>query len=191
MAASFLSPSRQPDHFRYYYYALITLLHPLRLRPLSLHTSQVRWRLFTIFSRLPDCTGAHYQTAQLRGASNFRASTHIFYYQTARNNHPDYSCFFPRRKPIILNIIIMHLIHSYIHCDLDNSCYILHKSRDLHFSVGKAIFPPGSKFSLYISLLSDGNHTYFQIWRRRGGSHVTGEVEGVILFLAKRLPPLG
>ena len=29
----------------------------------------------------------------------------------------------------------------------------------------------------------------FQISRRRGGSHVTWEVEGVILFLKKSLPP--
>ena len=33
-------------------------------------------------------------------------------------------------------------------------------------------------------------HWLFQTWRRRGGSHVTGEVEGVILLLRKRLPPL-
>jgi len=31
----------------------------------------------------------------------------------------------------------------------------------------------------------------FQTWRRRGGGHVTWEVEGVILFLRNRLPPLG
>jgi hypothetical protein len=34
-------------------------------------------------------------------------------------------------------------------------------------------------------------HWLFQTWRPRGGSHVTGEVEGVILLLRKSLPPLG
>jgi len=33
-------------------------------------------------------------------------------------------------------------------------------------------------------------HWPFQTWRRRGGGHVTWEVEGVILFLRNRLPPL-
>jgi len=51
------------DHFKYYYYAHITLLHSLRLRPLLLHTPQVTWRLSTNFFRLPDCKVEHYQTA--------------------------------------------------------------------------------------------------------------------------------
>ena len=40
--------------------------------------------------------------------------------------------FLPHRKQIFLNIIIIHLLHSHIHCDLDHSCSIL-TLHDLHF----------------------------------------------------------
>ena len=40
--------------------------------------------------------------------------------------------FSPNRKQIFLNIIIIHLLHSHIHCDLDHSCSIL-PLHDLHF----------------------------------------------------------
>ena len=66
-------------------------------------------------------------------------------YQTARgSNQPDDDgcCFFfCSRKPIILNIIIIHLLHSHIHCDIDHSCSKL-PQHDLNF------FPHGGKFSL-------------------------------------------
>jgi len=41
----------------------------------------------------------------------------------------------------------------------------------------------------FFSINTVGNTANFQISRRRGGSHVTWEVEGVILFLKKSLPP--
>ena len=48
-------------------------------------------------------------------------------------------------------------------------------------------FPPAGK----VSLLTVGNNSKFKCGAGWGGGHVTWEVEGVILFLAKRLPPLG
>jgi len=81
---------------------------------------------------LQDCTGAHYPTAGGRRGSELGGLLQIFL--TTRlhgGNHPCDACFFPRRKPIIFYIIIiMHLLRSCIHCDLDHSCSILHKSRD-------------------------------------------------------------
>jgi len=160
-----LPPSRKPIIFKQYY-VLITLLHALRLRPLSLRTPQVAWQLLTIFS---DYQSVREHITRLHGGAGLRICGLLPTFVTTRlhgGNHSNDGCFFPRRKPIILNII-MHVLHSYIHCDLDQSCTILHKSRDLHFSVGREIFPWGGTFPLYISLLSVGNHTYFQIWHRK------------------------
>jgi len=52
-----------------------------------------------------------------------------------------------RRKPIILNIIIIHLLHSHIHCDVDHSCSKL-PQHDLHFShtEGNFTFKEGNFF---------------------------------------------
>jgi len=71
----------------------------------SAHSLRIRPLLlgFCQFFWLPDCTGG---------------------------NHPDDGCFFPCLKPILYNNIIMHLLHSCTHFDLDHSCSILHKSRD-------------------------------------------------------------
>jgi len=150
---------------------------------------------------LQDCTGAHTDTqTHTRATENFTAA--FFYYKTIRGPHTTrlhggggqgqpprwWLLFFHRRKPIILYIIIIHLLHAYTHCDLDHSCSKLHISHYLHF------LPQGGKFSLAAgkcSPLTFGNTTYFQISRRWGGSHVTTEVEGELLFLKKSLHPLG
>ena len=87
-------------------------------------------------------TLAPYSTSHVMAFANF------FDYQTVRGffpqiwgfypffttrlhggNHPDDGNIFPSRKPILYTNIIMHLLHSYTHCDLDNSCSTL-KSRD-------------------------------------------------------------
>ena len=114
------------------YYTLITLWHSLRLRPSSLHKPQVTWRLLTIFwntrlsgGTLPNNTAA---------GSNLGASAHFLNTRLHGGNHSDDGSFFPRRNPILFNNIIMDLLHSCIHCDLDHSCSILHKSRDLHLA---------------------------------------------------------
>jgi len=167
---------------------------------------------------LQDCTGARippnctatfiFDYKTVRGHTHTRTlpktlrRLFFFYYKTIRGphttrlhgggrrgNHPNGGCFFlPRRKPIILNIIIIHLLHPYIHCDLDHSFSKLYKSQIFIF------LPQGGKFSLAAgkcSLLTFDNTTNFQISRRRGGIHVTWEVEGDLLFLKKSLPPLG
>ena len=70
----------------------------------------------------------------------------FFDYQTARGLPPWWWQFFLLRKPIIFNNIIMHLIHSYTHFDLDHSCSTLHMSRYTvtwsSFSVGRAMETP-------------------------------------------------
>jgi len=163
MAASL--PSRKPIIFKQYY-VLITLLHTLRLRPLSLHTPKSRDSFWQFF---PDYQTVREHITRLHGGAGLRICGLLPTFLTTRlygGNHSNDGCFFPRRKPIILNII-MHLLHSYIHRDLDHSCSILHKSRDLNLSVGREIFPRGGTFPLYISFFSVGNHTYFQIWHRK------------------------
>ena len=89
---------------------------------------------FDHFFRLPECTGAHYQTARWF-FSKFGWLLPIFLTTRLHGGyHPDDGCFFPRRKPIVFNNIIKHLLHSCIHCDLDHSCTIFHKSSDLHLA---------------------------------------------------------
>ena len=96
------------------------------------------------------------------------------------------------------NIIITHLLHSHIHCDLDHSCSKL-TPNDLHFFINPRSlhFPPPREISL-LHIHTVGNTASFQISRHffkptagGEGGHVTAEVEGVILFLRKSLPPLG
>jgi len=57
----------------------------------------------------------------------------------------DGRCFFfqPKHRSLFLNIIIIHLLHSHIHCDLDHSCSIL-TLHDLHFFLNtrNENFPP-------------------------------------------------
>ena len=48
---------------------------------------------------------------------------------------------FSSRKPIFLNIIIIHLFQSYIHCDLDHSCSKLHNTIFI-FPARRKILPP-------------------------------------------------
>ena len=92
---------------------------------------------------LQDCSRGH--TNRLHGGGRHRGFCHFFDYQTARGQPPWLWLLFPHRKPIVLNIvvIIIHLLHSCIHCDLDHSCSKLHKSRDLHFCIGREIFTRG------------------------------------------------
>ena len=48
---------------------------------------------------------------------------------------------------------------------------------------------PSSQGNFFLPIHTVGNTASFQIFRRRGGSPVGREVEGVILFLRKSLPP--
>jgi len=148
---------------------------------------------------LQDCTGGPRAHATKLYSDFF---VPLLDHQTARGggqptNQPDDDddddgcCrfFFPNRKQIFLNIIIIHLLHSHIHCDLDHSCSIL-TLHDLNF-----FFPPRNEnfppLREIFSHLHRWQHCYFQISCRMGRSHVTREVEGLISFLKKSLPPLG
>jgi len=71
-------------------------------------------------------------TTRLQGgaaASKFGASAHFFWLPDCTRQKPWWWQLFPSRKPILFYNII-HLLRSGIHWDLDNSCSILHKSRD-------------------------------------------------------------
>jgi len=143
--------------------------------------------------------GPHTHTTRLHGCG-----------RRGGGNHTDDGFFLQSRKQIILNIIkIIHLLHSYIHCDLDHSTSKLHKLHDHHYFLppGREIFirrrksfppqytfPRGGKFPIRrgkFSLLAVGNPAQNQISRRRGGSHVTRDLEGEHIFLKKFLQPLG
>ena len=137
---------------------------------------------------LQDCTGA----PRAHATKPYGEFFPLLDYQTAPGEQPtnqpyDDGCcccffyFFSSRKSIFLNIIITHLLHSHIHCDLDHSFSKL-TQHDLHFfpSTDVKIFP--TKREIF-SLNTVGNTTQFQIFRRRGGNHVTWEVEGELLFL--------
>ena len=64
-------------------------------------------------------------------------------YQAARWHPPWWWQHFSSRKAILYDNIIMHLSLSCTHCDLDQSCCILHMSRDTvtwsSFTVGRAM----------------------------------------------------
>jgi len=64
-------------------------------------------------------------------------------YQTAREQPQYVGIIFCSLEPIMFVTIIKHLLHFCTHCDFDDSCFILHKSRYTvkrsSFSVGKAI----------------------------------------------------
>ena len=65
------------------------------------------------------------------------------------------------------NIIITHLLHSHIHCDLNHSCSKL-TLHDLHFFINrrKLHFPPPMEiFSLLLHFHTVGNTASFQISR--------------------------
>ena len=146
-------------------------------------------KIYGDFFWLQNFTGTHAQATKYFGGFfnfRFRGLLHIFYYKTLRGHstglhggrrlrilggfcpsfglpdctgyHVDDGCFFPHRKPIIFNII-MHLLHSCIHCDWDHSCSILHKSRDCF----RPILPDyqnvrGHISRLQVSLLSTRLH---------------------------------
>ena len=118
---------------------------------------------------LPNCTATFFlfSTTRLHGAEQPTNP------MTATNG----CCccfFFSNRKQIFLNIII-HLLHSHIHCDLDHSCSKL-TLHDLHFFPHVAkIFPTMREI---FTINTAGNTANFKSTRRRGGSHVTWEVEG-------------
>ena len=114
------------------YYTLITLWHSLRLRPRSLHNPQVTWRLLTFFGNTR-LYGGTLPNNTARG-STLGASAHFLNTRLHGGNHSDDGSLFPPRKPFLFNNIIMDLLHSCIHCDLDHSCSILHNSRDLHLA---------------------------------------------------------
>ena len=80
-----------------------------------------------------------WHTTKLHGGliPEFGGFCPFFEYQTARGNHLHDGSIFSNRKPILFNNTIMHLLQSCTHCDLDHSCSILHKSRDLHFAQGR------------------------------------------------------
>ena len=63
------------------------------------------------------------------------------------------------------NIIITHLLHSHIHCDLDHSCSKL-TPHDLHFFINprRPHFPPPREISL-LHIHTVGNTAPFQISR--------------------------
>jgi len=73
---------------------------------------------FCPFLRLPDCTGDF--------SPNLGAFANVLTTRLHEGNHPDDGSIFSCRKPIIFNNIIMHLLHSCTHCDLDHSYSILH-----------------------------------------------------------------
>jgi len=77
---------------------------------------------------LPECKGAHYQTARWL-FSKFWVFCQFLTTRLYEGKHPDYGSIFPCRKTILFDNII-HLLHSAIHCDLDHSGSFLHKSRD-------------------------------------------------------------
>ena len=78
---------------------------------------------------LPDCTAA---------ASNLGLLPIFLTTRLHGGNHPDDGSIFPCRKPILFGNIIMHLLHSCIHCDLDHLLYTLQVTWS-SFSVGMAI----------------------------------------------------
>ena len=72
-------------------------------------------------------------TAKLHGGffpPIFRAFTHFLTTRLHGGDHPDDGSFFHSRKPILFDNIIMHLLHSCTHCDLNHSYSLLHMSRD-------------------------------------------------------------
>ena len=151
------------------------------------HSRSILHKSVTAFDHFFGTTRLYGGTLPNNKAGGLRISGLLpfFDYQTARGQPPSWWLLFPRRRPIILNIIV-HLLHSCIHCDLDHT-WTFHT----YISPGRQIFPPHFPPQHTFSLSSVGNLTYFQIWRRRRGSHVTGKVVVVLLFLAKSLPPLG
>jgi len=93
----------------------------------------VTWSSFSIgFMEilLQDCTGANHQTARRLFFPEFFRLLPIFWLPDCTGKPTSWWQNFFSRKTILFNNIIMQLLHSCIHCDLDNSCSILHKSRD-------------------------------------------------------------
>jgi len=94
---------------------------------------RIRGLLFAHFL-LQDCTGAHYQTARRGSGFEFSGLLPIFVTTRLHGGKPPWwwlLLFYPPvDNPIIFDIIIMHLLHSCIQCDSDNSRSILHKSGD-------------------------------------------------------------
>ena len=104
------------------------------------------------------------------------------------------------------NIIITHLLHSHIHCDLNHSCSKL-TPRDLHLFLNprrphlpppRDIFPSSDTSTQLAALLfSNLPPSFFKppaIFSNlpgEGREDLTKKVEGVILLLRKSLPPLG
>ena len=127
---------------------------------------------------LQDCTGAPARMLQSCTANLFLFSTTRLHGR-ATNPMTTAAAAFLRRNPIILNIIIIHLLHSHIHCDLDHSCSKF-SQHDLHFSRTEGNFT-SKEGNFFLSTV--GNTAQFQISRRSGGSHVTGEVKVELLFL--------
>ena len=116
---------------------------------------------------LQDCTGgrAYYQTV--------RRLSSLCNQPTNPDDDDDgcsccCCCFFSSRKQIFLNIIIIiHLLHSHIHCDLHYSCSIL-TLHDLHFFFNprNENFPPfEGNFSFH---LHRWQHCFFSILPSEG-----------------------
>ena len=115
-------------HLEHFLYLLHSCTHYYQSRGL------VTWPSFSAGAMevlLQNCT---VHTTSLHGGFYFFPNLeglHPFIdYHSARGNHPDDGSIFPSRKPILFGDIIMHFLHSCIHCDLDHYCSTLHKSRD-------------------------------------------------------------
>ena len=101
---------------------------------------------------LQDCTGqghACYQTVR-------RLSSLSLQPNPDDDDDDDGCCCF-------LNIIIIHLLHSHIHCDLDHSCSKL-TLHDLHFFLNPRSqnFPPPREISLHLHIHTVGNTAFFK-----------------------------
>jgi len=129
MAAFFPVENRSFSVILYTYYTLAFTA----TRPLLLLAPKFTWRLLTIFWEYQTVRG--YVTKQQGGGLVFGGFCPFLTTRLQGGNHPDCGCFFPRRKPIIFNIISMHLLHSCLHCDLYHSCSILHKSRNCFWQI--------------------------------------------------------
>jgi len=121
-------PSRKPNLFDNIIHLLHSGIHcNLDHSRSILHNHVTAFDHLWGYTRLYGCTIPNNTAA----SSNLGASAHFLDYQTARVLPPRCWLLFPRQKSIIFNIIIIiHLLHSCIHCNSGHSCSILHKSRD-------------------------------------------------------------
>jgi len=119
-------------------------------------------RLFLSF-RLPDCTGA----------TNPMTAAAAFFSTPSKTVHFKY--YYYTLITLLHSLQIRPLL---LQTPTTRSSFFYRTEGNFHSKEGN------------FSLQTVGNAAQFQISSRRGGSHVTGEVEGELLFLKKSLPPL-